>query len=42
MIILFQQRELYLDQIQYENDVIFVVAGTNKPNTDVVENRFTS
>lgn len=26
-----------LDQIQYENDVIFVVAGTNKPNTDVVK-----
>lgn len=24
-----------LDQIQYENDVIFVVAGTNKPNADV-------
>lgn len=26
-----------LDQIQYENDVIFVVAGTNKPNEDVVK-----
>lgn len=26
-----------LDQIQYENDVIFVVAGTNKPNADVVK-----
>ncbi len=26
-----------LDQIQYENDVIFVVAGTNKPNSDVVK-----
>lgn len=25
-----------LDKIQYENDVIFVVAGTNKPNDDVV------
>lgn len=24
-----------LDQIQYENDVIFVVAGTNKPSIDV-------
>ncbi len=24
-----------LDQIQYENDVIFVVAGTNKPNATV-------
>lgn len=24
-----------LDQIQYENDVIFVVAGTNKPNPNV-------
>lgn len=24
-----------LDQIQYENDVIFVVAGTNKPNAEV-------
>lgn len=24
-----------LDQIQYENDVIFVVAGTNKPNESV-------
>jgi hypothetical protein len=24
-----------LDQIQYENDVIFVVAGTNKPNNDI-------
>lgn len=24
-----------LDQIQYENDVIFVVAGTNKPSVDV-------
>jgi len=27
-----------LDQIQYENDVIFVVAGTNKPNgTDIIK-----
>jgi len=26
-----------LDQIQYENDVIFVIAGTNKPNNDVVK-----
>ena len=26
-----------LDQIQYENDVIFVVAGTNKPNENVVK-----
>ena len=26
-----------LDQIQYENDVIFVVAGTNKPNSNVVK-----
>jgi hypothetical protein len=26
-----------LDQIQFENDVIFVVAGTNKPNVDVVK-----
>lgn len=26
-----------LDQIQYENDIIFVVAGTNKPNADVVK-----
>lgn len=26
-----------LDQIQYENDVIFVVAGTNKPADDVVK-----
>lgn len=26
-----------LDQIQFENDVIFVVAGTNKPNEDVVK-----
>ena len=26
-----------LDQIQYENDVIFVVAGTNKPNESVVK-----
>lgn len=24
-----------LDQIQYENDVIFVVAGTNKPNPNI-------
>lgn len=24
-----------LDQIQYENDVIFVVAGTNKPSDDI-------
>lgn len=24
-----------LDQIQYENDVIFVVAGTNKPSADI-------
>ena len=24
-----------LDQIQYENDVIFVVAGTNKPNAEI-------
>lgn len=24
-----------LDKIQYENDVIFVVAGTNKPNNDI-------
>ena len=24
-----------LDKIQYENDVIFVVAGTNKPNADI-------
>lgn len=26
-----------LDKIQYENDVIFVVAGTNKPNDEVVK-----
>lgn len=26
-----------LDQIQYDNDVIFVVAGTNKPNDDIVK-----
>lgn len=26
-----------LDQIQFENDVIFVVAGTNKPNENVVK-----
>lgn len=26
-----------LDQIQYENNVIFVVAGTNKPNESVVK-----
>lgn len=26
-----------LDQIQYENDVIFVVAGTNKPNPNIVK-----
>ena len=26
-----------LDQIQYENDVIFVIAGTNKPNEDIVK-----
>lgn len=26
-----------LDRIQYENDVIFVVAGTNKPNDEVVK-----
>lgn len=26
-----------LDQIQYENDVIFVIAGTNKPSEDVVK-----
>ncbi len=26
-----------LDKIQYENDVIFVVAGTNKPSADVVK-----
>lgn len=26
-----------LDQIQYENDVIFVVAGTNKPNESVLK-----
>ena len=26
-----------LDQIQYENDVIFVVAGTNKPNNRIVK-----
>lgn len=26
-----------LDQIQYENDVIFVVAGTNKPNNDIIK-----
>ncbi len=26
-----------LDQIQYENDVIFVVAGTNKPNENIVK-----
>ncbi|MDP8052409.1 S8 family peptidase [Pasteurella atlantica] len=26
-----------LDQIQYENDVIFVVAGTNKPNNSIVK-----
>ena len=24
-----------LDKIQYENDVIFVVAGTNKPSADI-------
>lgn len=24
-----------LDKLQYENDVIFVVAGTNKPSTDI-------
>ena len=26
-----------LDQIQYENDVIFVIAGTNKPNNNIVK-----
>lgn len=26
-----------LDQIQYENDVIFVVAGTNKPNESITK-----
>lgn len=26
-----------LDQIQYENDVIFVIAGTNKPSAEVVK-----
>ena len=26
-----------LDQIQYENDVIFVVAGTNKPSADIIK-----
>lgn len=26
-----------LDQIQYENDVIFVVAGTNKPNANITK-----
>lgn len=26
-----------LDQIQFENDVIFVVAGTNKPSEDIVK-----
>lgn len=26
-----------LDQIQYENDVIFVVAGTNKPNDNITK-----
>ncbi len=26
-----------LDQIQFENDVIFVVAGTNKPNSNIVK-----
>lgn len=26
-----------LDQIQYENDVIFVVAGTNKPSEDIIK-----
>ena len=26
-----------LDQIQYENDIIFVVAGTNKPSIDIVK-----
>ena len=26
-----------LDTIQYENDVIFVVAGTNKPSADVIK-----
>lgn len=26
-----------LDQIQYENNVIFIIAGTNKPNQDIVK-----
>lgn len=26
-----------LDQIQYENDVVFVVAGTNKPNESIIK-----
>lgn len=26
-----------LDQIQFENDIIFVVAGTNKPNENIVK-----
>ena len=26
-----------LDRIQYENDVIFVVAGTNKPSEDIIK-----
>ena len=26
-----------LDQIQYENDVIFVIAGTNKPNENITK-----
>ncbi len=26
-----------LDQIQYDNDIIFVVAGTNKPNNNIIK-----
>ena len=26
-----------LDQIQYENDVIFIIAGTNKPSEEIIK-----
>lgn len=35
MIISFQPETAVLDQIQAENDIIFVVAGTNKPNENI-------
>ena len=37
MIILYLQRQIVLDQIQFEYDVIFVIAGTNRSSESIIK-----